>query len=102
MKKSKKKNPSIVLTSQERSDIDVLPRMSIAEIAALIKKHWKKVSPGARPFLNAMGKMNSIKDNFGGVSGKSIVIHFLSNTLAWQGVIAREVERELLKRWKQR
>jgi len=94
------KKPTIVLTSQERRDIDALPRMTIAEIAALVNKYWPKVYFAAKPYLNAMGKMNSVNDSYGYDSGKSIVLYFLSNASAWKGGVAREVKKELLKRCK--
>lgn len=64
-------------------------------IAQEIVKDWTKVYFGAQPYLAAMLTLNSIDDNYGMDSGKSIVLYFLSNASTWRGDKAREIKKEL-------
>jgi hypothetical protein len=70
---------------------------SLSAIAREIKSDWKNVYFGAVPYLNAMGTLNSIKDDYGMDSGKSIVLYFLSNASGWRGSKAKEIKLELKK-----
>lgn len=74
-----------------------LTKMSISDIAYLIKRDWTKVYFGAVPYLNAMCSLTSIDDNYGMDSGKSIVRYFLANASTWKGETAREVKKYLNK-----
>jgi hypothetical protein len=67
------------------------------EIAAEIRRDWKKVYFGAVPYLDAMSTLNSIEDNYFMDSAKSIVIYFLANATTWRGETARRVKAELNK-----
>lgn len=69
---------------------------SLSEIAREIKKDWgAKIFYGARPYLDAMLSLDSINDNYGLDSGKSIVIYFLSNASSWRGETAKRIKAEL-------
>ena len=70
----------------------------IYEIANYIRQNWKKVSPYAEPYLEAMESLNSINDNYYLDSGSSVVLYFLSNSAGWRGDVAREVKAELRSR----
>ena len=70
---------------------------SLNVIANEIKKDWKSVNYGAKPYLDAMGCMETVNDNFGMDSGKSMVLYFLSNASTWQGETAKRVKTELKK-----
>jgi len=65
------------------------------EIAAEIRKDWKKVYFGAVPYLDAMQTLDRIEDNYIMDSGKSIVLYFLCNASTWRGDTARRVKAEL-------
>ena len=65
------------------------------EIAREIRKTWKKVSPYAEPYLEAMKSLNTINDNYYYDSGKSVVLYFLSNASTWRGEDARRIKAEL-------
>ena len=65
------------------------------EIAAEIRRDWKKVNYAAKPYLDAMGSLTSIKDNYFMDSGKSIVLYFLSNAASRRGEVAKRVKAEL-------
>ena len=74
--------------------------MTIAQLAAEVRKDWKNVYFGAVPYLEAMFYLGSIKDTYGCDSGSSIVIYFLSNANTWRGATARAIKAELNKRCK--
>lgn len=66
------------------------------EIAADIRKDWgAKVNFAAKPYLDAMASLNSIEDNYGWDSGKSIVLYFLGNASSWRGETAKAIKKEL-------
>ena len=69
----------------------------LSVIANEIKKDWKNVYFGAIPYLMAMESLNSINDNYGMDSAKSIVLYFLSNASSWRGEKAKAIKAELKK-----
>lgn len=69
----------------------------LSVIANEIKKDWKNVYFGAIPYLMAMESLNSINDNYGMDSAKSIVLYFLSNASTWRGEKAKAIKAELKK-----
>lgn len=79
-------------------------KMSLNEIASVISSDWRKqgkgVNYGAKPYLEAMFCLNSVSDNYGSDSGRSVVAYFLSNATTWKGEIAKAVKKELNKRIK--
>lgn len=85
------------MTNQTTTSTD-LSTLSIAGLAQVIKKDWKKVYFGAVPYLNAMCLLNHISDTYGLDDCKEIVIYFLGNATSWRGETARAVKAELKKR----
>lgn len=69
--------------------------MTLSQYALIIRKDWKNVNYGAKPYLEAMAQMDEIGDNYGSDSGKMIVAYFLSNASQWRGPIAKQVKKEL-------
>lgn len=67
----------------------------ISEIAREIRSDWRNVYFGAVPYLDAMGSLNSIDDEYGCDSGNSVVLYFLANAQTWRGDVARRVKKEL-------
>jgi hypothetical protein len=66
------------------------------EIARDIRKDWgSKVYFGAKPYLDAMASLDSINDNYGLDSAKSIVLYFLGNASTWRGETAKTIKKEL-------
>ena len=66
------------------------------EIAADIRKDWgAKVNFAAKPYLDAMASLNSVDDNYGWDSGKTIVLYFLGNASSWRGETAKTIKKEL-------
>ena len=69
--------------------------MSLSGIASLIRRNWKPVKFAAVPYLNAMSGLETVNDDYGLDSGKSIVIYFLGNATSWRGDVARQIKAEL-------
>lgn len=67
----------------------------ISVIAAEISASWKSPNYAAIPYLSAMRSLNTIEDNYGYDSGKSVVLYFLSNAGSWRGDDARRIKAEL-------
>lgn len=80
--------------------MDNLKTLSLSALAYRIKADWKKVYFGAVPYLDALITLNSITDNYGCDSGKSIVAYFLANATTWRGPVARAIKAELNRRLK--
>ncbi|MCX6783335.1 MAG: hypothetical protein NTZ20_05125 [Candidatus Levybacteria bacterium] len=74
-----------------------MTQRNLASIAAEIYRDWgaAKVNYAAKPYLSAMRGMDSINDNYGADSGKSVVLYFLSNAATWRGDVAKRVKAEL-------
>ena len=74
---------------------------AIAEIAQDIWSDWGKqqggIYFGAKPYLEAMGSLSDIKDNYGLDSARSIVSYFLANASRWKGETAKAIKAELKK-----
>jgi hypothetical protein len=66
-------------------------------IAKEIRADWKKVYFGAMPYLQAMDGLNSITDNYGYDTAKSIILYFLANAGTWRGETAKRIKAELNK-----
>ena len=75
----------------------------ICDIAEEIERTWgnwarggaSKVSPHARPYLDAMHELNDLTENFYYDSAKSVVLYFLANAAGWRGEDARRIKAEL-------
>lgn len=65
------------------------------EIAQEVKSDWVKPYYGAVPYLDAMGELYQITDEYGFDTGKSVVQYFLANANTWRGETARRVKAEL-------
>ena len=73
-----------------------MTQRNLASIAAEISRDWGgKINYAAKPYLSAMRGMDSIHDNYGADSGKSVVLYFLSNASTWRGDTAKRVKAEL-------
>ena len=64
-------------------------------ISREIRADWKNVWFGAEPYLCAMETLNTVNDDYGCDSGKSIVAYFLGNAMTWRGETARRIKAEL-------
>jgi len=95
------------------SDVEIVPedsvpavpgieKLTLAAIASVIRRNWRPVYFGAKPYLDAMGSLHSVNDNFGCDPGREIVNYFLANAQTWKGRVAKAVKAELNKRVKAR
>jgi hypothetical protein len=83
-------------------------QMSVRQLANVCIGNWDKLPRGARALSNhpaghyllAMLSLESVDDNYGADSGRSVVAYFLSSASAWRGDVARAVKAELNKRIK--
>lgn len=68
---------------------------SLTTIAAEIRKDWQNMPPAARAYFGPMSSLNTVEDNYGYDSGRSIVLYFLANASSWRGEVARRIKAEL-------
>ena len=74
--------------------MNIKPR-PIKAIARDIRLAWARPYFGAVPYLNAMLALDSVNDNYGADSGKSIVLYFLGNARGFKGDVAKALKSEL-------
>jgi hypothetical protein len=82
-----------------------LKSMTISEIATVTWSDWKATSKNgvnyaAKPYLDAMLDLQTISDNYGLDSGRSIVMYFLANATTYRGEQAKAIKTELKNRLK--
>jgi len=66
------------------------------EIAREIRRDWgAKVNYAAKPYLEAMSCLDSIRDNYYNDSAHSVVLYFLANASTWRGETAKRIKAEL-------
>src|ERR1017187_102250 len=92
--------PKPILTPKEQAIVDSLPSLGLEQIASAIRKDWPTVYFGAVPYLDALGCIVDIKENYGADTGASVVAYFLCNATTWKGNVARAVKAELNARLK--
>jgi hypothetical protein len=68
---------------------------SLTHIAREIHADWTNPYFGAKPYLEAMYQLDSIRDNYYYDSGESVVRYFLANASTWKGETARKIKAEL-------
>lgn len=90
----------VPLTIEQVTLQNTLKNSNLGAIASIVRRDWKNVYFGAVPYLGAMRGMNTIDDNYGADSGRSIVLYFLSNAATWRGPVAKLVKSELKSRLK--
>jgi hypothetical protein len=86
---------AVVLSQTTTAVVEKPEPRPICEIAKDISKAWKNVYFGAVPYLSAMLALDSVNDNYGMDSGRSIVAYFLSNAQSFRGPEARKLKAEL-------
>ena len=71
--------------------------MPLYKIAQIISQDWQKVSPYAKPYLDAMRSLKTIDDRYILDSGYEIVARFLANAGTWRGPVAKNIKAILNK-----
>lgn len=74
------------------SDLSTRP---ICEIADEIIANWPSPYFGAVPYLQALSDLNTIEEDYGADSARSIVLYFLANAQTFRGTEARRLKKEL-------
>ena len=64
-------------------------------IAKDIRASWPKMSPYARPYVDAMARLNGMGDVYIADDARSVVLRFLCNAGTWRGEDARRIKVEL-------
>jgi hypothetical protein len=72
--------------------------MPVNMLAERIEATWPKVNYAARPYLNAMHSLDTLRTQYGAERGASIVAYFLANAGTWRGEDARNIKAELNRR----
>lgn len=72
-----------------------MTQRTLSEIAFDIRKSWTKPYFGAIPYLQAVGQLQSIEDDYCCDSAKSVVLYFLANANTWRGQDAKRIKTEL-------
>lgn len=68
---------------------------TIREIAVEIRKDWKNVNFGAKPYLDAMHQLQDMNSRYEFDSARSVVNYFLANASTWRGDTAKRIKKEL-------
>tara|TARA_A100001011_G_C14175209_1_gene784341 strand:- start:878 stop:1132 length:255 start_codon:yes stop_codon:yes gene_type:complete len=76
-----------------------LKEMPLSDLAQMVREDWDNPHFGAVPYLDAMATMESIEDKYFLDDGDDIVIYFLANAQTWRGEVARNVKKELNRRF---
>lgn len=68
---------------------------SLNTIAKDIRKDWTKPNYAAKPYIDAMLHLDTIRDTYYYDNASDIVRYFLSNATTWKGETARAIKAEL-------
>ena len=60
-----------------------------------IYNDWTKPYFGAKPYIDAMRHLDTIRDRYYFDDAETIVRYFLSNATSWKGETARAIKAEL-------
>lgn len=71
-----------------------------SEIRGAHRRTGQKVSPAAKPYLDAMDSMRSARDNYGADSGTMILAYAISNLRSFKGAVAKILKGEMNRRLK--
>lgn len=82
------------LNKPEQRETKIMTR-SLNTIANDIRKDWTKPNFAAKPYLDAMETLNTIRDTYYYDNASDIVRYFLSNATSWKGETARAIKAEL-------
>jgi hypothetical protein len=79
-----------------------LASKNLSQLAHMVRRDWAATKSGiyfgARPYLDAMGALSTIDNNYGADGGRSIVAYFLCNASTWRGPVAKAIKAELKRR----
>lgn len=91
-------------TQLSEAEVDEIRNAPLYDLARLIRKDIRsqggRVPFGAEPYLDALSSLDSVDDNYGLDSGRSIVSYLLGNLSQYRGEYAKAVKSELRTRLK--
>ena len=67
----------------------------IHTIAAEILDDWKNPSVYAKPYIEVMLRLDSIRDTYIAEDARSVLLYFLNNAKGWRGSKARAIKDEI-------
>lgn len=92
------------LAERRRAKVSEIKDADLSGLAKLIERdlqsQGKRVPAAAKPYLEAMRTMESVTDNYGLDSGRSVVAYLLGNLRGYKGETARAIKAELNARLK--
>ena len=65
------------------------------EIAAEIRRNWPKINSTAKPLVDAMARLHSIRDRFYDEPAVHVLSRFLGQAGTWKGEVATRVKAEM-------
>ena len=76
-----------------------LTALGLSKLAMLIRRDWgTKLNYAARPYLDAMAQLETIRDKYYQDDARGIVSYFLANAGTWRGEAAKLIKAELKRR----
>lgn len=86
----------IRIMSEQTIDLSAL---GLSKLANLIRRDWgTKVNYAAKPYLDAMAQLETIRDKYYQDDARGIVSYFLANAGTWRGENAKLIKAELKRR----
>ena len=83
------------MSRQAQAALPSYQKRPLSDIAVEISTNWDNVNYGAKPYLDAMGDLDSVEGRYLCDSAYSVVAYFLANATTWRGEKAREIKAEL-------
>jgi len=71
---------------------------SLQSICRTIRRNWPNMPACAAAYFEPLASLESLQNDYGLDSGKSIALYFLSNASTWKGDVARAIKAELKAR----
>lgn len=68
---------------------------SLDKIAHDVRRWWPKINFGAKPYLEAMSRLECTEEKYGTEDGRTLVLYFLSNSGTFRGPEAKSLKDEL-------
>jgi hypothetical protein len=78
------------------TDTERFKKMTLEQIAWVIRQNWANLSVHAEPYVVAMDQLETIRDHYYADPGSDIVARFLCNAQSWRGDTAKMVKAELM------
>jgi hypothetical protein len=88
-------NPTGKVISETPLPVVDVKGKTLPELCHIIRKDWKNVYFGARPYVEALECLDNVNETYIMDSGKTLVLYFLANASTWRGPVAKAVKAEL-------